>query len=326
MKTRIFRGARFANSGTARPLPCFLLIVMLASLAMALAGGPARAQTDRALYVWDLADELQNPLDLLDLADAHGVRHLYLAVSPTVLTMPTELAVLLDGAVARGMVCHGVLSENTWALAEKHDRGLQRVQDIITMNNTFTGPGRFAGIHIDVEVHSLPEFKAAKALLGIDPEALLTIQDLLGQWLDFVDQATLMARAETPALSVSVIATQWFMKDGSPYNLTWHGVYRNVTDHLLRISDEVVVLAYYYKPLKIAKRAQEEVAAAAAPETGRVRVGINISHKSIPTETLWAGGLAAMEEALAHIELTFAGEPGYSGTCIHMAESLRLIE
>jgi len=38
-----------------------------------------------------------------------------------------------------------------------------------------------------------------------------------------------------------------------------------------------------------------------APGTGTVRVAVNVSHKSVPTETLWYGGLSAMEEALAQL-------------------------
>jgi len=304
-------------------------LLLAALIGVVLAGvtpGQDPAAQNRALYVWNLEEELEQPASLLGLAETATIQHFYLAVSKNMVSsMSGTLAAFLDDAVADGITSDAVLSEPTWALAENHESGLQRVRDLLAMNRGFTGPGKLAGIHIDVEVHSLPEFKAAKKLLGTDPEALLIIQDLLGQWLDFVDQVALLARAETSALSVSVIAPQWFMKADSPYNLTWHGQYMNVTDHLLRIADEVVVLAYYYKPLKIAKRAEEEVAAAAAPGTGTVRVAINVSHKSSPTETLWYGGLSAMEEALAHIQLTFAGEPGYGGTAIHMAESLRLL-
>jgi hypothetical protein len=303
-----------------------LFVALIATLAVPSAAQSPAAAQNRALYVWDLDEELARPDLLLDLADAAVIRHLYLATSKTVMSsMQTELTELLDDAEEAGITCHAVLSENTWALREKHYRGLERVSEILAYNRSLTGPGRITGIHIDVEVHSLEEFKAAKKLMKTDPEALATIQDLLGQWLDFVEQVTILARAEETPLTVSVIVPQWFMKDGSLYNLTWQGVERNVTDHLLRIADEVVVLAYYYKPLSVAKRAQEEVAAAAAPGTGQVRVAVNVSHKSVPTETLWAGGLSAMETALADIQAWYEGESGYCGTAIHMAESLYLL-
>jgi len=320
---------RHQDRGTARGTRAGVSLLLAALVGLVLAGaapGQDPAAQNRALYVWNLEEELEQPESLLGLAETATIKHFYLAVSKTIVSsMSSTLASFLDDAVGDGITSDAVLSEPTWALSENHASGLQRVADLLAMNRGFTGPGKLVGIHVDVEVHALPEFKDAKKLLGTDPEALLIIQDLLGQWLDFVDQVALLARAETPPLQVSVIAPQWFMKADSPYELTWHGQYMNVTDHLLRIADEVVVLAYYYKPLKIAKRAEEEVAAAAAPGTGTVRVAINVSHKSSPTETLWYGGLSAMEEALAHIQLTFEGEPGYGGTAIHMAESLRLL-
>jgi len=303
----------------------FLTIFLLFS---APAGeGQIPSDQNRALYVWKLADEFDRMEELLTICEAASIKHLYLAVSREVLTMGTDLDLLVGSAALLGIQCHAVLSENTWALAENHGSGLQRVQDILALNRTFTGPGRFAGIHIDVEVHSLPEFKAAKSLYKQtgDPLALAAMQDLMGQWLDFVDAATGLARAEIPPLGVNVIAPQWFLKDGSPYSLVWRTVDQNVTLHLMGIVDEIVVLAYYHKPTKIAKRASEEMAAAALPGMAAVRVAINISHKSLPVETLWYGGLAAMEEALAHIQSTYENAAGYAGTAIHMYESLRML-
>jgi len=314
------------HSSPTAPILFLLLAILLLISAPPVASQNPSAQ-NRALYVWNLAEELQQTEALLSLCQPASVKHLYLAVSKQVLTLPEELDALVGSAALLGIQCHAVLSENTWALAEKHASGLNRVLDILALNEAFTGPGRFSGIHVDVEVHSLPEFKAAKKAYKKtgDPQALIELQDLLGQWLDFNEAITQMARATTPSCSVSVITPQWFLKEGSPYALTWRGVDQNVTLHLMGVVDEVVVLAYYYKPTKIAKRAAEEMAAAALPGMAAVRVAVNVSHKSHPAETLWSGGLEAMEEALTHVQATYENATGYAGTAIHMYESLRIL-
>lgn len=315
-----------SHSPAAAVLFLFLAVLLCFSASPLASQGPS-AQ-NRALYVWNLADELPHTDELLALCQSASIKHLYLAVSKQVLTLPVEdLDALVGSAALLGIQCHAVLSENTWALAENHASGLNRILAILALNEAFTGPGRFSGIHIDMEVHSLPEFKAAKSAYKLtgDPQALIELQDLMGQWLDFNEAATQVARTVTPPLYVSTITPQWFLKADSPYALTWRGVDQNVTLHLMGVVDEVVVLAYYYKPTKIAKRAVEEMAAAALPGMAAVRVAVNISHKSLPAETLWYGGLEAMEEALAHIQATYENAAGYAGTAIHMYESLRML-
>jgi len=307
-------------------LAALVCVALVAILCPGIAGQDPAAQ-DRALYVWKLAGELPNQDLLLACAAEMHIKHLYLAIPKDAPDMREAIDQLMASGNARGIRSHAVLSENTWALRENHAAGYDRLYGLLVFNQTLSEGARLYGIHIDVEVHSLPEFRAAKKAYEDtgDPVALATLQDLMAQWLDFVETAVAMAHAEDPSLHLSVIVPQWFMKAGSFYELSWKGVYQNVTLHLMDLVDEIVVLAYYYKPTKVAKRAAEEVAAAATPGRAVVRVAVNISHKSVPTETLWSGGLDAMTTALAHIQSTYEGAPGYSGTAIHMYESLRMM-
>lgn len=307
-------------------LAALLCIALVTSLCSGLPGQDPAAQ-DRALYVWKLADELPNQDLLLACATEMHIKHFYLAIPKDAATMREAIDHLIGTGNALGIRSHAVLSENTWALRENHAAGLNRLYGLLVFNRSLSESARVRGIHIDVEVHSLPEFRAAKKAYKDtgDPAALATLQDLMVQWLDFVEAAVAMAHAEIPSLDLSVIVPQWFMKTGSFYDVSWKGVYQNVTLHLMDLVDEIVVLAYYHKPTKVAKRAAEEVAAAATPGRARVRVAVNISHKSVPTETLWYGGLDAMTTALAHIQTTYEGAPGYAGTAIHMYESLRML-
>jgi len=291
-----------------------------------LAISPAWSQTqDRALYVWKLVPKLENPEVLLSISKRARVQHLFLSLSRGVLEKSKKLVSLLERARGAGLKAHAVLSENSWALSANRGAGLSRIRKILAWNRTLDRSVRLAGIHLDVEVHALPRFKRAKHTRKEDSGALAVIQDLLKQWLDWTQAVVNLARKEKPPLEVSVAVPHWFLKPGSPYQVSWGGQERAATHHLMRMVDEVVVMAYSMKPSGIARLAAEEMALAARPGMARVRVAVSVSHRGPADTSLFQGGRDTLEKALAAIHKTYADARGFSGTAIHMFEGLRLM-
>lgn len=283
---------------------------------------------DRGVYLWRAAGRMHDARRVCAVTRRIGATALWLAVSRSMLERPDTLAGFLSAATHGRLRVHAVLSENTWALASGHASGLARVDRILAWNRQQGEATRFAGLQLDVEVHALPRFKAAKRLRRDDPErADPVIREMLGQWLDWnAAVAARAANAELP-LPVGVAVPHWLLKPSTDYAVTWRGRNRNVVDHLLDLVDEVVVMAYVENPKAAAKLAADEVRLAdAADRRGRVRVALNVSPRAEAGTSLFALGWPAVEKALAATDNTYAGRRGYAGTAIHMWAGLARLD
>jgi len=289
------------------------------------AAGQDRPRSDRALYVWDLAARLDSPQPLLDVAKRIDVGRFFLSTSRAVMTRRASLGRLLKLASTLGIESYAVLAENSWALAPRHGAGLARVDELLALNRTWTGAARFQGVHLDVEVHALDEFKALKRTQREkkDEESRAGLERLLIQWLDWIAAVRDRVRAERPPMRASVAVPHWFLKRGSPYQVRWRGRGREVIGHLLEIVDEVVVMAYTNQPQAVARLASEELELATRPGRARVRVAVSVSPHAPAETTLFGGGRKALDTALRHIEMTYAGRPEFAGTAVHMFEGVR---
>jgi len=289
------------------------------------ASGQERLQFDRALYVWDLAPRLDRPDALLEIAKEIDVTRLYLSTSRAVMARRESLGRLLERASSLGIESHAVLAENSWARASRHAAGLARVDELLALNRTWPRSRRFRGLHLDVEVHALDDFKALKRKLrgGDDQDARIRMERLLAAWLDWIAAVRDRARSAKPALGVSVAVPHWYLKPGSEYQVRWRGRGREVVGHLLEIADEVVVMAYTKRPEGLARLAAEELELAARPGRARVRIAISVSPSAPAETTLFAGGRTALDAALRHIEQTYRDRPEFAGTAVHMFEGVR---
>jgi hypothetical protein len=304
---------------------CGVTVWCLTAVLSLAAAGQNRPRPDRALYVWDLATRLDRPRTLLDIAKKIDVGRFFLATSRTVMTRREALGRLLKRASALGIESYAVLAENSWALAPRHGAGLARVDDLLALNRTWTRAGRFKGVHLDVEVHALDEFKALKRTQREkrDEQSQAGLERLLIQWLDWIAAVRDRVRAERPALKTSVAVPHWFLKRGSPYQVRWRGRGREVIGHLLETVDEVVVMAYTNRPHAITRLASEELELATRPGRARIRVAVSVSPHAPAETTLFGGGLDALVTALRHIEKTYADRPEFAGTAVHMFEGVR---
>lgn len=285
---------------------------------------PVRLEAqDRALYVWKLAPRLDRPEEIFAVSRKASIHCLFLAVSKQALEKPAKLGAFLTRTHAAGLEAYAVVSENTWALEANREAGLTRIRQILALNRSLKKEVRFSGIHLDVEVHALARFKAAKRLWRRNPGALDTIRGLLKQWLAWIEAVVDVARKETPPLEVSVAVPHWFLKPGSPYRVSWEGREEEVTVHVMRRVDEVVVMAYAAKPTVIPRLAREETALAAKPDMARVRVAVSVSPRGPRETSLFAGGLEAFSRAMGEIRKSYGDASGHAGTAVHMYEGLR---
>lgn len=291
------------------------------------AGAPAVAPT-RGVYLWRAAERIHGAHRVCEVTRRIGGTALYVAASRRLLEGRDSLAGFLSAATAARLESHAVLSENTWALTSRHAAGLERVDRILAWNRAQGEATRFVGLQLDIEVHALPAFKAAKRARRSDPEsATPVIRKMLREWLDW--NAKVAARVEKAGskLPVGVAVPHWFLKPGADYSVSWRGRTCNVVDHLLDLVDEVVVMAYVDSPRAAAKLAADEVVLADPPgRRGRVRVALSVSPRGEAGTSLFAGKWKALVKALAATDQAYAGRRGYAGTAIHMWSGLARLD
>jgi len=175
-------------------------------------GGPGQ----RALYLWsDAFNQFANDY-LIEVSRAKGFSRL--TVSAGRGTNGDKLARLRESAAAAGIDVELLLSTNAWLSAEGRDGIASRVRELDLDN---------AGLHLDIEPHTLAEFDD-------DPEALLAA------WVDVVTRVRGEVGPEVP-LAVSVPV--WWPLD--------------IYERAAGLADRLYLMAYEESdPAAIVRRAQ----------------------------------------------------------------------
>lgn len=123
-----------------------------------------------SLWVWEEQEILESGATLQQFKTyllTNNIRHLYFSVNKEILADPAlreQLAALVPLVHRLGIRISALVSENTWLLPDKRDNLLQHIQEILALQQSFSGGERFDGIHLDIEPQGLPEWQANQKL------------------------------------------------------------------------------------------------------------------------------------------------------------------
>lgn len=123
------------------------------------------ADAGRSLWVWDKADATdgQRRLKLLDFASTHNVDRLYLQSQSLLSTDEGhwKLTTMITEASARGIEVELLFGDANWTYTANHQTAL----DLLTLAKQYAAGATVkpAGVHFDVEPHTLNEWKTNEA-------------------------------------------------------------------------------------------------------------------------------------------------------------------
>lgn len=258
------------------------------------------AVNDRAMWTWYDADIGTNAKQkkMLDFAVAHKVNTIFIH-SPTLLDKPSLLAGFLNKAAARGVKVELLFGASEWALAANHQKPL----DLLKRANAFvaglTG-ARPAGIHFDIEPHTLPEWQT-------DPVSL-------GHQLVDLYQKFAVAKGAGLYINADIAMGYEYL------SLTRGGVTKTLSQWMVDATDRTTLMDYRDYAAgedSIESHALHPIAYATA-QGKRTIVGVETTCNQTPTKvTFCEEGATKMEGQLANVNSYFSTNTGYGGVAIH---------
>lgn len=291
----------------------------------------AAVQPGNAMWVYKTEPLLANTesrTELFAFCAARRITDLFWSVhfghegTSMVIGQASELHGFIKAANAVGLRIHALTGDPSHALTRNHERVLQRVEAAVAFNNAAPGDEQLAGVHFDIEPHGLPEWKGASTK---EKSALLT------QFVEVNAMACSRLRALAPGMLYGADITFWFDKEtteGVPvYPVTFRGVTKDATKHLLDLADNVGIMSYRNTadgPNGIVALVTKTVAYADKAK-GKAYVGVKMAHIGPPMEGFYGQTEAAMQEALKPVGKAFNGHRGYAGLAYFMYEAYRLM-
>jgi len=136
----------------------------------------------RATWVWKAADWREHGARLLDWADAHGVRELFITVPfrKDALQEPARLAAFIRSAGARGIRVLSVDGDPHMVLPERQAALARLVRAYVAYNASVEPAARLAGLQFDVEPYLLQEYAAGAGKADWDARYLAMARTLRG--------------------------------------------------------------------------------------------------------------------------------------------------
>lgn len=222
---------------------------------------------------------------------------------------------LLRVANGHGLRVHALAGDPAHTLRENHERVLARVEALAVFNENAAPEERFAGLHLDIEPHGLPQWKKAS---DKEKAALLT------QLVEVNVQVVERLHTRAPGVLYGADIAFWFDKtkpDGTPvYPVTFRGVTTDATRHLLGFVDHVGSMSY--RGEVEGKNGMIAIVAhsiASADEAkGRVFVGAKMANIGPPMESFYGRTEQEMDAALSKVDAAYAGHRGYAGLAYFM--------
>jgi len=289
---------------------------------------------DRAMWVWRTRDYLQNPTayaELLDFSANEGITDFFLQVATESLSggtyrlsSPETLANYIRQAGQRGIRVHALDGAPNFALLERHQVVLARVQAVLDYNESAAPADRFAGIRMDVEPYTLDEWRAGGE----------SRQAVMNQFLSMNRKILNLMRTRAPGLPYGVDIPFWFDgldEAGNPrFEIEFEGKRANLAVHLIRMVDNIGIMAYRNRatgPNSVFSLSKGELEAADCEGATGVFIGVETKLPDgggVP-ESVTFGHLtrADLDAALQEVEAAASVHPSFRGIAIHHYGSFR---
>ena len=228
----------------------------------------------------------------------------------------------IRAATGHGLRIHALSGDPSFTLPEKHERAIFRVDATLAFNREAEPSERFSGVHFDIEPHGLKEWKEG---------TLVTKCQLLTQLVEVSVKVAERIRSESPGLAFGADVTWWFDKlnpDGTAaYPVTFHGVTKDATKHLLDVADNIGIMSYRntVEGRNGIISLVSETVPYASQVGSRAFVGVKMADIGPPAESFYGSTESEMTAALQPLLQSYADQPGFAGLAYFMYEAYRLM-
>jgi hypothetical protein len=141
-------------------------------------GAPTVATATRGMWVWKTRPRLADPAfktTLLETCRRARLNELYVSIGGGVLEDP-HLPELLAALHEAGVRVEALMGEATWYQPERRSPMFALITAVASYNDAHPGAG-FAGIHLDIEPHQLPENRKTHDFLPALAETLVVASE-----------------------------------------------------------------------------------------------------------------------------------------------------
>ena len=285
----------------------------------------------RAVWVYQttpLLDSESARAELFQFCTAREITDLFLQThfERKVKNDPYEIAeaaktkALLREATAQGLRVHALAGDPSHVLRENHDKVLSRVEALAAFNRGSAADGRFAGLHLDIEPHALPEWKSASHEGKCQ---------FLTQLVELNAKVVETIRARAPGTLYGADIAFWLDKvkdDGSTaYPVTFRGVTKDATKHLLDMVDNVGLMSY--RDTADGKNGIISLVAKsiayADKAKGRAFVGVKMADIGPKLESFFGRTEQEMNAELHKVEDAYGRHRGYAGLAYFMYSAFK---
>lgn len=287
------------------------------SLQLSLAHGganPAPAFHRRALWVWRpffLGKDEETDF-FLSFCGARDIQSIFLFTGKEELVdNPEAFRSFITQAHNQGVKVHALSGEPQWVLPEDRDKAVGYVKAFLAYNQKSPKEARFDALHLDVEPHLLPGWDE-----GYREEIASLYVDLL---LEIASQSrAVLLQAEEleqePTLAVDI--PYWYDK----IEVRQSQGARPLSQHIIDLADQVVVMDYTNKAEGIIENVQEELTY--AERAGKtIWLGLKTNRGGSKGSSFWEKGESALEEAMEEVAEALNSHRSLQGFALHHYES-----
>jgi len=297
------------------------------------APAPAAVSASRSLWIWDasVATNAQTSKELLDFCAAQHLDTLFLDLGdfdsatkkpdkdPKHLTSQM-LGDFLEKCHAAGIKVQGLGGDPHFALRERHQFALDKMQRVLDYNAGVSAPRRLDGYQWDVEPYILDGFKTDQH------------DSILEQYLKFVETAVSMVQksAYSGQFDLGFAVPFWFDKEVQ--SVAWKGKKQPAVFHVMEILSSlpqsyIAIMAYRDHAsgsngsIEVSQT-EMDYAAAHTPKVG-IWVGLETGKVEPASITFYGKTNADLEKAITEVNAAFHSCPNFRGAAIHHWASYR---
>lgn len=294
-------------------------IVTIAAIAtgwIAFRASHSDERSDSVTWVWDLNRLLGGDTAKVDSAVSflkeHQVVAVYLYASGSI-AEPADLPLyrsFIEAARGQNIEVHALGGEREWALKEQSPGLAAFLQRVADYNDSVPAEARFAGVHLDVEPYSLPEWHSDQS-------------DIIGNWKSVVSAAREFAWAHSLALGVDLP----FWLDGVPAGPDGDSA-KTLDAWMMANSDSVALMSYRTEAegdngvLALVRQEMEH----AADSSCRIYIGLNAAADTDAKLTFKDKGIASFNRVSSQIRRAYSKAPAFGGIAVHDLDAWMALE
>ena len=290
----------------------------------------------RAMWFWHTEEMLNSDSgveEVLSFATEQNIDHLFVQIlteedgdGVTQISDPSGMRAFINLATKRGIKIHALDGAPEFALPNKHNTVLSRVQAVLNFNETAHASERFHAVRMDIEPYVLDEWRLGGASQqGVINNFLKINQDI----------ADLIALNVNP-IEFGIDIPFWFDaqdKNGTyKFTAKYKGEYANLATHLIRMVDNVGLMAYRNKstgPNSTFELSRGELKMADQENAATVFIGFETilpDGDGIP-EKITFGHLSneALNDAVSELEAVASEYRSFNGVALHHYKSLKAL-